>query len=131
TRVIVDDGILNASDIAQLVDAKNAGMKAEGLLEFCPVDVKLTDIADLASLKAWLATRRAVISAPAKAAESGLPFPRGMLLVGVPGCGKSMCAKAVAADWQLPLLKLDTSGIYDKFVGESEKRFLAAIRSAE
>jgi ATPase family protein associated with various cellular activities (AAA) len=131
TRVIVDDGILSVPDIAQVVAAKNADMKAAGLLEFCPIEVKLGDIADLASLKAWLATRRAVIAAPARAAEAGLPFPRGMLLVGVPGCGKSMCAKAVAADWELPLLKLDTSGIYDKFVGESEKRFLAAIRSAE
>jgi len=131
TRVIVDDGILSVKDIAQVVAAKNADMKAAGLLEFCSLDVKLSDIADLAALKAWLATRRAVIAAPAKAAEAGLPFPRGMLLVGVPGCGKSMCAKAVAADWELPLLKLDTSGIYDKFVGESEKRFLAAIRSAE
>ena len=131
TRVIVDDGILSVQDIAQVVAAKNADMKAAGLLEFCSIDVKLSDIANLASLKAWLATRRAVIAAPARAAEMGLPFPRGMLLVGVPGCGKSMCAKAVAADWQLPLLKLDTSGIYDKFVGESEKRFLAAIRSAE
>lgn len=131
TRVIVDDGILSVADIAQVVAAKNVETKAAGLLEFCPLDVKLSDIADLVSLKAWLATRRAVIAAPAKAAEAGLPFPRGVLLVGVPGCGKSMCAKAVAADWELPLLKLDTSGIYDKFVGESEKRFLAAIRSAE
>src|SRR4051812_3454104 len=131
TRVIVDDGILSVPDIAQVVAAKNADMKAAGLLEFCPIEVKLGDIADLSSLKAWLETRQAVIAAPSKAAEVGLPFPRGLLLVGVPGCGKSMCAKAVAADWQLPLLKLDTSGIYDKFVGESEKRFLAAIRSAE
>jgi hypothetical protein len=131
TRVIVDDGILSAQDIAQVIAAKSNEIKSAGLLEFCTIDVKLSDIADLVSLKAWLATRRAVIAAPAKAAEAGLPFPRGMLLVGVPGCGKSMCAKAVAADWELPLLKLDTSGIYDKFVGESEKRFLAAIRSAE
>jgi len=131
TRVIVDDGILSAKDIAQVVAAKYTDMKAAGLLEFCTIDVKLADIADLASLKAWLATRRAVIADPTRAAEAGLPFPRGMLLVGVPGCGKSMCAKAVAADWELPLLKLDTSGIYDKFVGESEKRFLAAIHSAE
>src|SRR5712671_4762855 len=85
TRVIVDDGILNAHDIEQVVAVKYADMKAAGLLEFCTIDVKLADIADLASLKAWLATRRAVIAAPAKAAESGLPFPRGMLLVGVPG----------------------------------------------
>jgi AAA+ superfamily predicted ATPase len=131
TRIIVADGILGAHDIEQVVVAKYADMKAAGLLEFCPTDVTLDDIADLASLKSWLKTRRSVVAAPARAAESGLPFPRGMLLVGVPGCGKSMCAKAVAADWQLPLLKLDTSGIYDKYVGESEKHFLSAIRSAE
>ena len=131
TRVIVDDGILSAQDVAAVVDAKYADMKAAGLLEFCSIDVTLEDIANLAALKRWLATRRAVVAAPARAAESGLPFPRGVLLVGVPGCGKSMCAKAVAADWKLPLLKLDTSGIYDKYMGESEKRFLAAIRSAE
>ena len=131
TRAIVEDGILAAADIARVTSAKHASLKAAGLLEFCPVDVTLDDIADLASLKHWLATRRAVISAPARAAEAGLPFPRGMLLVGVPGCGKSMCAKAVAADWGLPLLRLDTSGIYDKYVGESEKRFVSALRSAE
>ncbi len=131
TRVIVDDGVLNAQDIEQVVAAKYAEMKAVGLLEFCPVDVTLEDIANLASLKAWLATRRAVVSAPGRAAAAGLPFPRGMLLVGVPGCGKSMCAKAVAADWKMPLLRLDTAGIYDKFVGESEKRFLSAIHDAE
>ena len=131
TRVIVDDGILGAQDIAQVVAAKYKDMKSAGLLEFCPTDVTLDDIADLAALKTWLATRRAVVAAPSRAAEAGLPFPRGMLLVGVPGCGKSMCCKAVAADWKLPLLKLDTSGIYDKYVGESEKNFLSAIRSAE
>jgi SpoVK/Ycf46/Vps4 family AAA+-type ATPase len=131
TRVIVDDGILGVQDIAQVVAAKYADMKAAGLLEFCPTDVSLEDIADLSALKQWLATRRAVVAAPGRAAEMGLPFPRGMLLVGVPGCGKSMCAKAVAADWKLPLLRLDTSGIYDKFMGESEKHFLTAIHTAE
>ena len=98
TRVIVDDGILSAQDIAQVVAAKYKEMKSAGLLEFCPTDMTLEDIADLAALKAWLATRRAVVAAPGRAAEAGLPFPRGMLLVGVPGCGKSMCCKAVAAD---------------------------------
>jgi hypothetical protein len=131
TRVIVEDGVLDSHDIAKVLGAKHATLKAAGLLEFCPVDVRLEDVADLAALKAWLAQRRAVIAAPERAASMGLPFPRGMLLVGVPGCGKSMCAKAVAADWGLPLLKLDTSGIYDKYIGESEKRFLSAIRSAE
>ena len=131
TRAIVEDGRLAPDDIVSVKTVKHATIKAAGLLEFAPVDVVLDDIADLESLKAWLGQRRAVVADPVRAAEAGLPFPRGMLLVGVPGCGKSMCAKAVAADWGLPLLKLDTSGIYDKYVGESEKRFLAAIKSAE
>lgn len=131
TRVIVEDGALAPADIERVVAEKQKSLKATGILEFCALDTRLEDIADLVALKAWLATRRAVIAEPARAAAAGLPFPRGVLLVGVPGCGKSMCAKAVAADWQLPLLKLDTSAIYDKFIGESEKRFLAAIRGAE
>lgn len=131
TRAIVDDGKLDANDIPAVLEFKQAAIKADGLLEFCPVDVTLDDIADLEALKRWLGTRRAVVADPARAATAGLPFPKGMLLVGVPGCGKSMCAKAVAADWGLPLLKLDTSAIYDKYLGESETRFLAAIRSAE
>ena len=131
TRAMVDDGKLDAKDIPAVLEFKHAAIKADGLLEFCPVDVTLDDIADLEALKLWLSTRRAVVADPARAANAGLPFPKGMLLVGVPGCGKSMCAKAVAADWGLPLLKLDTSAIYDKYLGESETRFLAAIRSAE
>jgi chloramphenicol 3-O-phosphotransferase len=131
TRAMVDDGKLDAKDIPGILEFKHAAIKADGLLEFCPVDVTLDDIADLEALKRWLGTRRAVVADPARAAIAGLPFPKGMLLVGVPGCGKSMCAKAVAADWGLPLLKLDTSAIYDKYLGESESRFLAAIRSAE
>src|ERR1700716_1470584 len=67
TRIIVEDGILSAQDIPRVTAAKYADMKAAGLLEFCPVDVKLDDIADLASLKSWLATRRSVVSAPGRA----------------------------------------------------------------
>jgi AAA+ superfamily predicted ATPase len=131
TRAIMEDGVLNVRDISKVVAAKHENLKAEGLLEFCPVEVRLEDVAGLGALKRWLSTRRAVIADPARAADAGLPFPKGMLLVGVPGCGKSMCAKAVAADWGLPLLRMDTSGLFDKYVGESEKRFIGALKVAE
>jgi SpoVK/Ycf46/Vps4 family AAA+-type ATPase len=60
-----------------------------------------------------------------------LGFPRGVLLLGVPGCGKSLCAKAVASEWGLPLLKLDPANLYDKYIGDSEKNFKRAMRTAE
>ena len=66
-----------------------------------------------------------------RAEEFGLGFPKGVLLLGVPGCGKSLCAKSVAHEWGLPLLKLDPSNLYDKYVGESEHNFKRAMLTAE
>src|SRR5690606_32334789 len=68
---------------------------------------------------------------PERAAAFVLSFPRGILLLGVPGCGKSLCAKAVARDWALPLLRLDTGALYDKYVGETEKHFRTALATAD
>ena len=68
---------------------------------------------------------------PQRATRFGLDFPRGVLLVGVPGCGKSLCAKAVAAAWALPLVKLDPGALYSKYMGETEQNFRKAIGSAE
>jgi SpoVK/Ycf46/Vps4 family AAA+-type ATPase len=68
---------------------------------------------------------------PQRAEQFGLTFPRGMLLLGVPGCGKSLSAKAVASEWGLPLLKLDPSNLYNKYIGESEGNFKRAMRAAE
>ena len=85
----------------------------------------------VAGLKSWLAKRRAVVHDPQRAASFGLGFPRGVLLLGVPGCGKSLCAKAIASEWGLPLLKLDPGNLYDKYIGDSEKNFKRAMRTAE
>ncbi len=106
-------------------------VEREGLLEYYPAEQTMASIADLANLKNWLAKRKNVIANPLKAEEFGLSFPRGVLLLGVPGCGKSLCAKAVASEWRLPLLKFDTSNLYNKYIGESEKNFKRAIRAAE
>ncbi len=131
TRALVEDGVLDADDIARVADAKKSLVERDGLLEYTPVEASMARVADLAGFKAWLAHRTAVVRNPTKAREAGLPFPRGVLLLGVPGCGKSLAAKAVAAEWNLPLLRLDPSGLYNKYIGESERNFKRAMQTSE
>ncbi|MGD8331726.1 MAG: AAA family ATPase [Acidobacteriota bacterium] len=132
TKAIVEDGRLDVDDIRHVIEAKRAVVEREGLLEYYPLEhADVADVADLRSLRSWLAKRKAVVAEPLRAGEFGLPFPRGVLLLGVPGCGKSLSAKAVAREWRLPLLKLDTATLYNKFIGESEKNFRRAMRTAE
>ncbi|HEX6939094.1 MAG TPA: AAA family ATPase [Longimicrobiales bacterium] len=131
TRVVVEDGRLSPDDVRTIIEAKREIVEREGLLEYYPAEEAFADIAGLAGLKEWLARRRAVFTDPDRAAAYGLPFPKGLLLVGVPGCGKSLCAKAVAMEWGLPLLKLDPSGLYNKYFGETERNFRRAMATAE
>jgi len=131
TKAIVEDGRLSPEDLEGVVAAKREPVEREGLLEYYPVEESMTEVADLATLKDWLRKRQAIVSTPERAAEFGLEFPKGVLLLGVPGCGKSLCAKAVATEWRLPLLKLDPSNLYNKFIGESERNFKRAIETAE
>ncbi len=131
TRSIVEDGSLDAGDIANAVEAKRRIVERDGLLEYYPVEASLADVADLTGFKGWLAARTEVVRHPARAREAGLPFPRGVLLLGVPGCGKSLSAKAVAAEWQIPLLRLDPAALYNKYIGESERNFKRAMHTAE
>ena len=131
TKAVVEDGSLSSADIRHVLEAKRQIIEREGLLEYYPTEATMAGVADLRTLKEWLAKRKAVVRSPEKAHEFGLTFPRGMLLLGVPGCGKSLSAKAVASEWGLPLLKLDPSNLYNKYVGESEGNFKRAMRAAE
>jgi len=131
TRAIVENGCLSRQGIAAVIAAKKTIIEREGLLEYYPTEENLGDIAGLAGLKAWLAKRREILANPAQAAAFGLSFPRGILLLGVQGCGKSLCAKAVAKEWELPLVKLDPSKLYNKYIGESERNFQRAIKLSE
>jgi SpoVK/Ycf46/Vps4 family AAA+-type ATPase len=131
TKAIIEDHRLTPEDIRHVIEAKKAVVEREGLLEYYPVEQTMANVADLVNLKKWLGKRKNVVANPLKAEEFGLSFPRGVLLLGVPGCGKSLCAKAVASEWGLPLLKFDTSNLYNKYIGESEKNFKRAIRAAE
>lgn len=131
TRLIVEDGALRGRDIERVNAAKRQIVEQDGLLEFYPHTEGLDQVAGLGGLKGWLGRRRAVVNDPRRAEEFGLSFPKGVLLLGVPGCGKSLCAKSVAHEWGLPLLKLDPSNLYDKYVGESEHNFKRAMLTAE
>jgi SpoVK/Ycf46/Vps4 family AAA+-type ATPase len=131
TKAIIEDGKLTVEDIRHVIEAKVAVVERDGLLEYYPVEAALSNIADLRSLKDWLAKRKAVVTQPDRAQEFGLSFPRGLLLLGVPGCGKSLAAKAVVAEWRMPLLKLDPSNLDNKYIGDSERNFKRAMRTAE
>jgi hypothetical protein len=131
TKAIIEDGKLEPKDLHAAIDAKKQMVEREGLLEYTPAEESMADIADLRGLKDWLGKRERIIAQPEKAQQFGLEFPKGVLLVGVPGCGKSLSAKAVATEWNLPLLKLDPGTLYNKYIGESEKNFKRAVEMAE
>jgi hypothetical protein len=131
TKLMIDDGALRANDVERVIVAKRQAVEQEGLLEFHPARSGLSEVGGMDGLKRWLGQRRLVVSDPHRAAAFGLSFPKGALLLGVPGCGKSLCAKAVAHEWGLPLLKLDPANLYDKYIGDSEKNFKRAMQTAE
>lgn len=128
-KVIIDDGVLDARDIPALLSRKAAIVRADGLLEFYPPDGNHAELGGLENLKEWLDRARTGFSERAK--ERNLRPPRGVLIVGVQGCGKSLAAKFIARRWGLPLLKLDAGRLYDKYVGESERNFRRATQMAE
>ncbi len=131
TMAVVDDGRLDAADLDRILDAKRRIIERTGLLEyFAPAD-DLSAIAGLSGLKAWLDKRHAAFEQPERAKQFGLSPPKGLLLLGVQGCGKSATAKAVAAQWRLPLVRLDPGRLYQKYFGESERRLRQAIATAE
>lgn len=117
-------------DPATVASEKRRVIARERVLEwFDPLAAGLDGIGGLGALKQWLTQRRAAFTPCAR--EYGLRAPKGVLLVGVPGCGKSLSAKAVAAAWQMPLLRLDMGALKSKWVGESEGNIRKALKVAE
>jgi SpoVK/Ycf46/Vps4 family AAA+-type ATPase len=131
TQAVVEDGVLGREDIVRVLEAKRQIIERSGVLEYFPHEHDMGDVAGLDELKGWLRKRQAAFEDPKKAKEYGLSPPKGLLLIGVQGCGKSLCAKAVAAEWKLPLIRLDPSNLYNRYVGESEKNLKRAIKLAE
>jgi SpoVK/Ycf46/Vps4 family AAA+-type ATPase len=104
-------------------------LREGSLLEYFPPPSNRVELGGFANLQRWL--DRARIAFSDEAAKLNIPAPKGVLLVGVQGCGKSLAAKVIARRWQQPLLKLDFSALYDKYVGESEKNLRRALGAAE
>jgi len=127
-QAIVNDNRLSAADLATIVRRKGELIEQGGILEFFPIDSNKFELGGFERLKAWLESARVGFTSEARALN--LEAPRGILLVGVQGCGKSLAAKFVARQWDLPLLKLDAGRLYDKYIGETEKSFRKATTLA-
>ncbi|MDR2189068.1 MAG: AAA family ATPase [Azonexus sp.] len=125
---IRDDGALTMSDIERILRSKQE-MLAENALEIEIDTGSMDQIGGMATLKRWLAQRRAVFIG--EAATAGLDAPRGVLLLGVQGAGKSLAAKTIAGAWGVPLLRLDFATLYNKFHGETERNLRAVLHSAD
>jgi len=126
---MVADGKLDISDLGTILEEKMQVIKKTGILEFITSDLNIDDIGGLDNLKTWLTKRNNSWSEAAK--KYCIPAPKGVLITGVPGCGKSLTAKAMSTIWQLPLLRLDLGKIFSGLVGSSEENMRRAIATAE
>jgi ATP-dependent 26S proteasome regulatory subunit len=118
-----------AFDVDTVLEEKKQIIRKSGLLEYYPADQNMKDVGGMDLLKEWLDKRTQSFTDKAK--EFGLPAPKGILLIGVQGCGKSLLAKAVGAAWNLPMLKLDVGRIFGSLVGQSEENIRKAIKVSE
>jgi ATP-dependent 26S proteasome regulatory subunit len=128
-KIIVQNQRLSADHVNEVFAEKQQIIRKSGLLEYYPASEDFSTVGGLGVLKAWLQKR--AIAFTEEAREFGLPPPKGILLLGVQGCGKSLCAKAVSRLWQLPLLRFDMGRMFGSLVGSSEENVRRAIGVAE
>ncbi|WP_027215867.1 AAA family ATPase [Butyrivibrio fibrisolvens] len=126
-----DDGMLTKKDLQLIFDQKQQMIKKAGILEMIPLNETIDDIGGLDNLKDWFVRKEKVFKNMGKAKEYGVDMPKGVLIAGVPGCGKSLNAKAAANLFEVPLLRLDMGRLMGKYVGESEGNLRKAISLAE
>ena len=129
SQALVSRYAICAETITDVFEAKKELLRRSGMLDFIDVSDSMASVGGLDNLKAWLAQRRGAWEDSAH--EFGLEPARGVIILGVQGCGKSMCARAIAGEWKLPLVKFDTAAVYDKFIGETEKRIQQVFKVAE
>lgn len=129
-RAMVSKGQLTIKELDVILDEKCQVIKKTGILEFIKSDFNMNDVGGLENLKKWLIKRNNSWLGKAQK-DYNLPAPKGVLITGVPGCGKSLTAKAMSALWQLPLLRLDVGKIFSGLVGSSEENMRKAIQTAE
>jgi ATP-dependent 26S proteasome regulatory subunit len=125
---VVRDAKFDASDVDVVLAEKKQIIRKSGLLEYYAPEEGMADVGGLDLLKEWLRKRARAFSAEAR--SYGLPRPKGVLILGVQGCGKSLTAKALANLWHLPLLRFDVSRIFDRFIGSSEANMRHALETA-
>jgi len=129
-RAMVTRGQLTAKELDIILEEKCQVIKKTGILEFVNTNINIDDVGGLENLKKWLTKRNNSWLGKAQK-DYNLPAPKGVLITGVAGCGKSMTAKAMSALWQLPLLRLDVGRIFSGLVGSSEENMRKAIQTAE
>lgn len=129
-RAMIANGQLTIKELDIIMDEKCQVIKKTGILEFVKTPCSFDDIGGLENLKRWLKKRNNSWLGKAQT-DYNLPAPKGVLITGVPGCGKSLTAKAISAMWQLPLLRLDVGKIFSGLVGSSEENMRKAIQTAE
>ncbi len=128
-RAVVQRGNLSSGELSLILNEKKRVIQKSGILEYHEANEDLDDVGGLDGLKDWVRKRSVAFSEEAR--QFGLSSPKGVLLLGVQGCGKSLCAKAISAVWNLPLLRLDMGRIFSSLVGSSEENMRRAIRTAE
>ncbi len=115
--------------IPTILQEKKHIIRKSGILEFYETKLGMGSVGGLPNLKSWLKKRESSFTQQAR--DFGLPAPKGILLLGVPGCGKSLSAKAISQSWQMPLLRLDVGKVFGSLVGSSEENMRRAIQTAE
>ena len=129
-NAIIDDGAITESDLPEVMESKYKLLNQDEILAFEYETAHFSDVGGMEKLKHWLQQRHAAFKSD-KDLPKGLDRPRGILLLGVQGCGKSLAAKAVAGIWGIPLLRLDFGLLYNKYVGETERNLRQALHTAE
>jgi SpoVK/Ycf46/Vps4 family AAA+-type ATPase len=128
-RAIASKGEIQPEDVELILEEKRQSIRQTQILDYYPTTEKISDIGGLDNLKDWLLRRGGAFTERAR--QYGLPHPRGLLLVGIQGTGKSLTAKAIAHHWHLPLLRLDVGRLFGGLVGESESRTRQMVQLAE
>ena len=128
---ISEDGMLTYSDLPKILEQKQQIVTKSGILEMVRVKETMNDIGGLENLKSWLLRKAEIFKHIKKAQDFGVDIPKGVLIAGMPGCGKSLTAKAAAKAFDVPLLRLDMGRLMGKYVGESEGNMRRAIKITE